>query len=393
VDIDSGEICTCLSEALPIELPTGQKCCSPHGTIISQDSCCPIGVQQCCGLDVAECYGVVNPFALDFQLTVLGNLLKPGEKAGLASFQIDPKIAEAEIGTTHLATNMNSHSFEFNIVDIIVTGEEMISQAETPTVPQEWTDLMYTLQKVDDPELKAKQVTLVAEWQTPMDPKELQELQERNVLTKIIVADTTSLDSSSQLSRIEFVALIECFTDKKAVYSCSLMVLGDPADLLASPIDYMLSNSILVADCQSTYDALEAEAENTLCKGVTMFKSDPICVKKVTGCTIDQQSAKTLYEGDLIFAEVARAAAMAVEIAMKARKIAHATLTCSRLIIPWAAIACLNAALSLIEYQYYERKQLVEEIKSAATRVALKKYERGLAFPLEAMRGEVEKCW
>jgi len=254
--MNSADECTCLSEPLPIEAPTGEKCCSPHGTIIAQDSCCPIGVQQCCGLDVDECYRVANPFAIEFQLAVFGNQLNPGEKPGLASFQINPKFAEAEIGKTHLATNINSHSFEFSIVDINLTAEEMLSQTESPTVPQEWTDLMSVIEEVDNPEFKGEQNALVAEWETPVDPKELQELQERNVLTKIILADAPIQDSSAQPSRMEFVALIECFTNNNAVYSCSLMVLGNPTDFMAAPMEPTSRSLISEADCQSTYDAL-----------------------------------------------------------------------------------------------------------------------------------------
>jgi len=180
VDTSTAEVCTCLADPIQNNLPAGQKCCAPHGTIVAQDSCCPIGADECCGLDLDECYGVFNPFAIEFQLAVFGSQLEPGEKPGLAYFQIDPKVADSEIGTTHLAISINSLSFEFQILEILVTEEEIVAQGESPSVPQEWTDLLGSLEELDDPALKADQQALIADWETPIAPQELQELRERN---------------------------------------------------------------------------------------------------------------------------------------------------------------------------------------------------------------------
>ena len=55
---------------------------------------------------------------------------------------------------------------------------------------------------------------------------------------------------------MEFVALIECFKNNNAVCSCSLMVLGNPKDFMAAPMEPTSRSLISEADCQSTYDAL-----------------------------------------------------------------------------------------------------------------------------------------
>jgi len=47
----------------------------------------------------------------------------------------------------------------------------------------------------------------------------------------------------------------------------------------------------------------------------------------------------------------------------------------------------------LIEIQYYNQKQLIEEVLQQAIMLALKNYEAALALALAALKAAASTCW